>query len=258
MVPVYLCEDDNLQLAHLEKIIRNEIMINELDMSIAGATLSPYKLLSQISKEKLKNAAYFLDIELKCDMDGFQLALEIRKHDPRAFIIFITTHDEMLTTTFQYRVEPLDFIIKDSPDFRQRIVLSLSSVMDKYNLPDNTSMDTLPIISGKRTIILRKNDIYFIESILQSHKIAVHTSKEVFETISTLKEIAEKLDERFTHSHKAYIVNCNHVISLNHKDYTVVFENHLTCPCATRQYTRLFKKLNLKDKPELCEDEETE
>lgn len=248
MIPVYLCEDDKNQLAYLEKSIRNEITINELDMTIAGAASTPYQLLFQISRDIPKNAVYFLDIELKSDMDGFQLALEIRKQDPRAFIIFITTHDEMLTLTFEYRVEPLDFIIKDAPDFRRKIFLSLSSVMEKYNLPDNITMDTLPVVSGKRTIILRKDDIYFVESILQSHKVALHTSKEVIETISTLKDIGERLDDRFFQCHQAYIVNCTHVISLNRKDYTVLFENNLTCPCSTRQYSKLFRRLNLKDK----------
>lgn len=248
MIPVYLCEDDKNQLAYLEKSIRNEITINELDMTIAGAASTPYQLLFQISRDIPKNAVYFLDIELKSDMDGFRLALEIRKQDPRAFIIFITTHDEMLTLTFEYRVEPLDFIIKDAPDFRRKIFLSLSSVMEKYNLPDNITMDTLPVVSGKRTIILRKDDIYFVESILQSHKVALHTSKEVIETISTLKDIGERLDDRFFQCHQAYIVNCTHVISLNRKDYTVLFENNLTCPCSTRQYSKLFRRLNLKDK----------
>lgn len=247
MIPVYICEDEINQLAYLEKVIQNEIDINELDMSIAGTASSPYQLLFQISRDTPINAVYFLDIELKCDMDGFQLALEIRQKDPRAFIIFITTHDEMLRQTFEYRVEPLDYILKDAPDFRQRIILSLHSVLKIYHLPVNPSMDTLPVVSGKRTVILRRNDIYFVESILQSHKVAIHTSREVIETISTLKDIGGKLDDRFFQCHQAYIVNCSHVVSLNRKDYTVLFENNLTCPCSTRQYAKLFRRLNLKD-----------
>lgn len=49
-------------------------------------------------------------------MNGFELAQEIRKFDPRGFIIFITTHAELSYMTFTYKVEALDYIIKDDID----------------------------------------------------------------------------------------------------------------------------------------------
>ena len=56
-------------------------------------------------------------------MTGLTLAQEIRKYDPRGFIIFVTTHSEMSYMTFIYKLEALDFILKDEPKELPKIIL---------------------------------------------------------------------------------------------------------------------------------------
>ena len=81
-----------------------------------------FSLLEKI-KETGEVGIYFLDIDLKTDMTGLTLAQEIRKYDPRGFIIFITTHSEMSYMTFIYKLEALDFILKDDPEELGKIIL---------------------------------------------------------------------------------------------------------------------------------------
>ncbi|MCP6559764.1 response regulator, partial [Klebsiella pneumoniae] len=57
-----------------------------------------------------------LDIALNSDINGIQLASQIRDMGRRSKIIFITTHTELSLMVFQYQVEALDFILKDFPD----------------------------------------------------------------------------------------------------------------------------------------------
>ena len=65
-------------------------------------------------------------------MTGLILAQELRKIQPRCFIIFITSHSEMSILTFQYKVEALDFIIKDSSEnIRKRIHECLMDINKK-------------------------------------------------------------------------------------------------------------------------------
>lgn len=55
----------------------------------------------------------FLDIEIKGEeKKGLEIAKEIRKKDPHATIVFVTTHSEFMPITFQYKVAALDFIDK--------------------------------------------------------------------------------------------------------------------------------------------------
>lgn len=113
MLNVYVCEDDRKQLALFTKCIQNTILIEALDMQIVKSVTEPGEILDSLSATD-PAGIFFLDIELAAAMDGFTLAKEIRRIQPRCFIIFITSHLELQRYTFQYKLEALDFIIKES------------------------------------------------------------------------------------------------------------------------------------------------
>ena len=87
MIPIYLCEDNTLQLDLLKSMIEKYIFIQAYDMEIRQAVHTPHELLDLLPDQP-ENAVYFLDIHLHSDMDGIELASAIRQKDPRAFIIF--------------------------------------------------------------------------------------------------------------------------------------------------------------------------
>lgn len=243
MIPIYLCEDEKLQLENWKKLIYNTILINEWDMKIKAAVESPDDLLRLINKSKPENAVYFLDIDLKSGINGIQLAAEIRKYDPRAFVIFITTHDEMAFYTFKYKVEPLGYIIKGTPDFKTQVRDCLQNVYEKYQVPNNSVTDILTIRTECKVLIIPYNDIYYIEPSTQSHRIRLHKRHEILEFSSSLTEIKSRLDKRFMMCHKSFIVNCHHIRRVDKKTYTVHFNNGQSCPCSVRLCNQLCNKL---------------
>lgn len=248
MIPIYLCEDDKYQLQIWNEVIQNAILISEWDMTVKALATTPLDLLNQINKQKPENAVYFLDIDLKSQMNGIDLAVEIRKYDPRAFIIFITTHDEMAMHTLRYKVEPLGFIAKESPDFKQQIVECLQSVYSKYQVPNNPVNDVLSFQMGRRVFIVPFDDIYYLEPSTQSHKIRLHKEHEILEFSSSLIDISRKLDTRFVQCHKAYIVNSDHVSRIDKKSYTVYLDNNTTCSCSVRLCNSLCRTLSERQK----------
>lgn len=243
MISIYLCEDDHNQLNIWRRLIDNTILISEWDMKVKAATDNPAALLEQMNKEKPENAIYFLDIDLKSTMNGIELAIEIRKYDPRAFIIFITTHDEMALYTLKYKVEPLDFIAKEASDFKQQITECLQNVYNKYQVPNNPINDVLSIQMERKILIIPFDDIYYIEPSWQSHKIRLHKEHEILEFSSSLTDIGKRLDDRFMKCHKAYIVNCNHIQEIDKMRYMVHFDNGTHCPCSVRLCNPLCRKL---------------
>ncbi|NLL76847.1 MAG: response regulator transcription factor [Clostridiales bacterium] len=249
MIPIYLCEDDKFQLECWRKIISNTILINEWDMKIKAACVHPDELLRIVNKSKPENAVYFLDIDLKSRVNGIQLAVEIRKYDPRAFIIFVTTHEEMALHTFQYKVEPLGYIIKEAPDFKDQIRDCLQNVYEKYQVPNNPVTDVLAVRMEYKLLIIPYDEIYYIEPSSQSHRIRLHKDHEILEFSSSLTDIKSKLDKRFFMCHKSYIVNCNHISRVDKKTYTVHFKNGHKCPCSVRLCNQLCNKLNELSKP---------
>lgn len=244
MIPIYLCEDDSAQLNIWKEIIKKAILISEWDMEIKATASNPTELMQKISKLKPENAIYFLDIDLKSDINGIELGAEIRKYDPRAYIIFITTHDEMAMHTIRYKVEPLGFIIKDSDSFSQQIVECLQNVYNKYQIPNHPVNDVLSIQIERKVFIIPFDDIYYIEPSTQSHKICLHKANEVLDFTSSLTDIKQKLDDRFMQCHKAYIVNCNHIRRVDKNNYTVHFDNDAQCQCSVRQCTPLCQRIN--------------
>ncbi|HBL8261868.1 TPA: response regulator, partial [Listeria monocytogenes] len=107
MLPVFICEDNRMQRERLTKYIEDYIMVEHFDMKLELSTGDPFELVSRMPTHQ-GMGLYFLDIDLgQPDMNGFELAQEIRKFDPRGFIIFITTHAELSYMTFTYKVEAL-------------------------------------------------------------------------------------------------------------------------------------------------------
>ena len=114
MLPVYICEDEEkireIQREYLEK----QIMIEAYDMEIALCSGSPWEILEAVKKAPGRGI-YFLDVELKGeDMDGFALGREIRKLDPRGFLVYVTAYGNLAFETFRYHLEALDYIVKES------------------------------------------------------------------------------------------------------------------------------------------------
>lgn len=135
MIPIYICEDRKEQLDAIVRIIENFIFINSFDMEIKGCFQEPDMLIACIKRNEPVTGLYFLDIDLKSDMDGVKLAEIIREYDARAFIVFITTHEEMAMYTLKKRVEPLDFIIKGTSDFASQIEKCLKNTLKNFLLP---------------------------------------------------------------------------------------------------------------------------
>ena len=146
MLNIFVCEDDAVQRKSIVQIIKNTVLIEELDMQLILDTPNPYELLETV-KTSQNTGIYFLDIDLKCDMNGMKLAQQIRLYDPRCFIIFVTSHSELSYMTFQYRVEAMDFVLKDNPAEAKVKILHLSDMLRRLILCDD------PHISSDASIV---------------------------------------------------------------------------------------------------------
>jgi len=248
MISIYLCDDISEHLLFYKKKIEDIILIENYDMRVKAIFQKPDSLLDALKQEHPVNAVYFLDVDLKDQKDGIELACDIRIIDPRGFIIFITTHEEMAFKTFHYQVEAMDYIIKDSPQFFDQIHLCLSNIWEKYTRntenPILKNQLRLNVIGGIRFIL--PETIYFVQAIPNSHKIKLHTKLEILDLRGSLRDIKKDLDTfykntPFVYSHKAYLVNIQHISFLNREKREIIFDDASSCPCSIRQYNVLAK-----------------
>ncbi len=234
MIDVYICEDNQKQLNLLKKYISNSIMIEGLDMKIALATSDPHDLLKEIlTAENI--GLFFLDIDLKSDVNGLTLAQRIRQVQPRCFIIFITSHSEMSFLTFQYKVEALDFNIKDTPEhIKSKIHECLLDVENKYTSLSNAINRTFIINQNDRCITIDYSDIIFFETSGNIHKILLHAKKRIIEFTGQLKAIEKQLDYRFYRCHRSYIINKDNIFEVDFNKLVVYMNNGESCPVSVR------------------------
>lgn len=234
MLDIFVCEDNVIQRQAIVQTIQNTILIEELDMQLVLDTGDPYALL-EILKTNLNTGIYFLDIDLGSDINGMKLAQQIRLYDPRGFIVFITAHSELSFMTFQYRVEAMDFVLKDTPAEAQvKIRECLLNAMERYTLQTNKTHKVYTIESGERKISIDYDDILFFETSSNIHKVILHAKERQIEFFSTIKELANDLGNDFVRCHRSFLVNKKSIKEVDTKNRIIYFTNGETCLMSTR------------------------
>lgn len=234
MLDIFVCEDNAVQRQTIVQTIQNTILIEELDMQLVLNTGDPYVLLEKIRNSQ-NTGIYFLDIDLGSDINGMQLAQLIRLYDPRGFIVFITAHSELSYMTFQYQVEAMDFVLKDTPaEAKVKIRQCLLNAMERYALQTGRTHKVYTIETGGRKISIDYDDILFFETSSNIHKVILHAKDRQIEFPSTLKELTGVLDSNFVRCHRAFLVNKNNIKEVDTKNRIIHFANGETCLMSTR------------------------
>ncbi|MBC6316624.1 LytR/AlgR family response regulator transcription factor [Listeria grandensis] len=241
MIPIYICEDDEMQRNKIVGYIEDYITIEHQDMRVLLAKENPTKLLDA-SKKKKESGLYFLDVALKTQtINGFELAKEIRKTDPRGFIVFITSHSEMSYLTFTYKIEAMDYIIKDDYDnIRKRVIECMESVSKRIDNHGNKGK-YLTIKIDDRIIHEPLENVLFIETSPRAHKVILHSRNRQIEFYGKLREMESELDDRFYRTHRAFLVNQDHILEVDTNKNVIHMVNGEKCMVSTRKIKGLKK-----------------
>ncbi|MCI8513293.1 MAG: response regulator transcription factor [Lachnospiraceae bacterium] len=239
MLNLFVCEDNTIQRQNIVRIIQNTVLIEELDMQLVLEAGDPYTLLDEV-KTSQNTGIYFLDIDLNSRMNGMKLAQQIRLFDPRGFIIFITAHSELSYMTFQYRVEAMDFVLKDNPaEMKVKIRECLLNAMERYTLQTNKTHKVYTIEIGGRKINVDYKDIFFFETSGNIHKVILHTKDRQIEFSGTIKELTGTLGDNFVRCHRSFLANKNNIKEVDAKNRIIYFTNDETCLVSTRMMKKL-------------------
>ena len=234
MLNIFVCEDNAAQRRTIVQTIQNTVLMDELDMQLVLDAEDPYVLLEKV-KTSQNTGIYFLDIDLGSSMNGMKLAQQIRLFDPRGFIIFITAHSELSYMTFQYRVEAMDFVLKDNPaEVKVKIRECLLHAMERYTLQTNKAHKVYTAQIGGRKISVDYDDIFFFETSSNIHKVILHAKDRQIEFSGTMKELTSILDDNFVRCHRSFLVNKNNIKEVDAKNRIIYFNNGETCLMSTR------------------------
>lgn len=235
MLKVVICEDNKRQREKITQIVENTILREAFNIELAISSHNPKEVLSYIENTKNMVGIYFLDVHLHASMNGIKLAEKIRELDPNGFIIFVTTHSEMSCLTFEYKVEAMDYIIKDNyQNIKERINKCMQKANDIYYSKNNKDDKFFTVNCDDYVLNVRYSDILFFETSDKIHKVRIHQENKQVEFYGTLKSIEKNLDDRFYRCHRSFIVNRDKINEIHKKERIIYMINGEQCFASTR------------------------
>ncbi len=203
MIKVCVCDDDVTIVDRICSVIdgisKQNNIITKVDMFYDGATL-----LRNLEKNNSYYDVLFLDIEME-NMDGIETARQLRLRDERAYIIYVSSHENYAIETFSVR--PYQFVIKPFED--KVIEKHFIDVYEKI-LSNDESYDFKH--KGTYYKVLLK-DVKYFES--KNRSIDIHMEDgTVYEYYDILDKVEKKLCNTkmdFLRIHKSILVNSRYI-----------------------------------------------
>lgn len=243
MINVFICEDNLIQRTRLETIINNFLLMEDIDMKLALSTANPEELLTYLHHHSQSQSIFFLDIDLNHTLDGIQLGAQIRDLCIDSKIVFITTHSELAPLTFKYKVEAMDYIVKDDPkELASRVKDALNQAKKHYLAEHKKDETHIRLRVGSQIRLFELADIMFIETSPGSHKLVLHLTNSLVEFYGTITEV-EKLSSDFVRVHKSFVANQKNILQVDTKNRYLTFINGETCWASFRKLSQLNRTL---------------
>lgn len=217
MINFVLCDDNKSILTRLEKMIESILINKNLSGQVAYSTTNPDNFLNYIKNNHFD--VIILDIDLKTNISGIDLANIIRKRNKKAYIIFTTAHLEYLMVAYKYKT--FDFLAK--PVTIERLEETIDRLFEDISDEGNSFFKC-----GNKKEYINTNDIFFIQK--QGKKAIFKTSSGDVEINSSFSDILSNLPNNFVRCHKSYIVNLNKISYINSNN-TIAFNEKLNGQC---------------------------
>lgn len=241
MLSIYICEDNAEQMIKIGNIISDLIIYKNLDMHIEKITQNPDEIIKHLKeRNNTEYGVYFLDIDLSTDINGIELGSMIRQYDPRAYIVYITIHPDLLSLTFKHKVEALDYISKADQNLRNRISDCLKNINEKHRIDIKAKNKGLFVKVEDKNLSVSYDNILYIETSTSPHKLIMYTYNQIIEFYGSITDIQNELDDRFKVIHRSRIVNIDKVISINKKNKSLTLDNDVIVYASIRAFKKIF------------------
>ncbi len=228
MLLIAICDDIPIECADIAKQIETILQRSNTDFIIKKFFGGLELLLSRESFDII-----FLDIKMP-NINGMELAKQIRKQGRQSLIIFITSASEYVFDAFD--VEAFQYLLK--PIQTDKLKNVLEKAAKKMQIDAN--IDFLMISANRQIQKVFLKDILYIESFGRIAKI--HCNNETLETYEQIGILENKLSDKFFfRCHKCFLVNLNFVNAFNKTE--VRLENGEKIMLAKRRYEDFQKSI---------------
>ncbi len=223
---LFIIEDNFLQKDYLEKTLTKFLEHRPISVEIESF-LNADEFLNVHKIDRLKRTdAFLLDIDFKTRMNGVDLAEAIRKQNAHCSIYFITGDAQKAEEIINRGILPAGYILKD-PERIENVEEQVIEVAQKLISEAQSHSSVFEIKQGNLSHFIDINDIILIESIPhQRGYLSLHTLRENIIFRNSISKIAPQLTAPFMMTNlKSYILNLNHIQSIEKKSGYVLFRS---------------------------------
>ncbi len=253
MLNFYICDSDEKTINAISIIVKQLNNEEKIEARVVSATKSPSKFYEDIEKGIKANKpsdinAYIFDIDLKCSVNGIQLARRIRDIDKKGYIVFETARIECMIYLFKYNIGAFAFL--DKPMKRDELSRTIQNVYSdsKEFLAECRRIQPALISfkSGRKTINLDTHDLIMIEA--SGNKCFVYTENHKYDTYENLGELLDKANKSVEVMHKVhrtYAINPEKIKEIDYNEAEILMQQDLRCIFAKRkkaEIKQIYKK----------------
>lgn len=231
MLNFVICDDNLNILDRLEKMLDTIFCKNDFEAQVAFSSDNTEEVLNYISSNKVDVA--MLDINLKSNKTGIELAKEIRKINKNIYIIFTTGHLEY--AMIAYKVKTFDYIAK--PINYDRLEETIIRLFE-----DVTSVPKRYLKIDNKNTLVDESEVQYIKR--DGMKLVFHTNFRDYDTYSSFNKFQDKLPENYIRCHKSYIANINQIKDVEPVSGTITFKSGDTCDIGPKYKSDLMEVLN--------------
>lgn len=239
MIPIMICDDDTLWTQKLAREIECFQIASDWEVSLTHISQKPEEFLQYVRQERPKMGIYLLDIDLKSEISGMELGREIRRLDSSAQLIFITSHDELVFPTLSMGFSVCNFIVKSRQDWKKQLHQTFQIVESYYHDWNQPKTPSLTLKYGNHRETLPKDDIYFITSVKNTHRIQLHLKSGYRDVPLSLTELKNQLGEDFVLCRRDCLVNQSHIQHMDCLKRQLLLDNQVKINCSVRGWKAL-------------------
>ena len=232
MVNFALCDDNINILDRLEKMLENIFTKNNFDAHVTFKSTNSTDMIDFISKNKVD--VVLLDINLKSNKSGLELAKAIRNMHRNTYIIFTTGHLEYAMVAYKFRT--FDYLAK--PITYDRLEDTIIRLFEDIN----TAPKRYIKIDNKNTLVDAAEVIYIKRD---GMKLVFHTANRDYETYSSFNKFQDKLPKNYMRCHKSYVANISQIRDVEPVSGVITFNDGSTCDIGPEYKSELLEVLRI-------------
>lgn len=230
MLNFVICDDNLNILDKFSNVLENIFVKHNYDAEIGFKTDNVDDLLNYIDENKTD--VLILDINLKSNKTGLEIASRVRERYKDTYFIFTTAHLEYAMMAYKFKT--FDYLAK--PVTSERLEETIIRLFEDVNGTPKRYIK----IDNKKTII-DESEILYIKR--DGMKLVFHTKSRDYETYSSFNKIQDSLPETFIRAHKSFIVNINNIANLDPVSNIIYFNNGSTCDIGPKFKDNLMKEV---------------